>query len=313
MSIPRRLIDEVVTTHELEPSLIDVFVEGPFDADLLTWYFRARGLLTPQVYEIDTVDIGVAELGGDTEGQRQRVVALARALRGRLPAAKVSCVCDRDFENWLPTVPDPPPALLMTDFVSMDSYCIDSAALDKFLSIVVGKRRQTGARVLQVIGPILEQCFLIRLAHATQGWPLGWISPDRCCKLDRSGAVTFDRESFLKKLLQKNGQWARAQDLDSEIGRLRETLDRDARLKSHGHDFSCLLNWYVHKCCGVRVGDDNLLLRAVVACLDNRVLQEFGLFSNIESRVEHVLRVKERASEAAAQPGIAPDVASLRG
>lgn len=312
MPIPRRRISEIIAAHELERTLVDVYVEGRFDADLVTWYLLDAGHHHVQVYPIDAVHVATEDLGGLSSGQRQRVIALARALDASGLDMRISCICDRDFEDWLATESLPTNSLLLTDFVSMDAYLISTDALDKFLRLVVGYHSLDGTKLLSVLGPVLEDCFLIRLAHAKRQLSLSWFPPVRCCTLASSGEIHFDREGFLKRLLQKNTHWARKADLEAEMDDLRGRLRADLRTKAHGHDFSTLLAWYIERLNKAWSGDDERVFRALLGCVSRCQLAEFELFRSLETRCKRVLRHVGTTRIATAQPEIATDGAARR-
>jgi hypothetical protein len=177
MPIPRRQVHELVACHALERGLVDIYVEGAFDEDLIRWYLKTTGFTHAQVYGIDTAEVDAMVLAGLTSGNRQRLMALASALEGKVPPGKVSCVCDRDFEKWIPTMEPIPQAVLLTDFASMDCYAIDVATIDKFLTVILGERIASADSILKELAPVLEECFLIRLAHAVLA-----LLRQKCCE-----------------------------------------------------------------------------------------------------------------------------------
>jgi len=282
--IPRREVEEIVACHALEATLVDVFVEGYSDECILRWYCVQRGLKNVQVYGIETVDISSSMA---LFGNRQRVIELAATLGGRVTPGKVSCVCDLDFEQWVPSAKISLGTLVFTDFACMEGYFIEQSLLEKFLIMVVGAG-DLAPTFLQDLGPLIMECFLIRLAHAVLGWDLCWISPERCCEV-KNGLPSLDRSEFIKRLLQKNGHIKDLECLERKIGELRPTLGSDPRHSIHGHDFMDLLAWFLKKRASVSHSSD-VLYRMLMGCVREEGLVPFSLFSTLEDRAKQFAR-----------------------
>src|SRR5262245_25675672 len=119
----RRTISELTTLYELEPTVRDVYVEGPTDRAFVTAVLRRAGRDNVQVREVDLVNVMADEVRalGLTIGSRQRVIALALLLE-RAAASDLSqqvvCVADADEEaGKAPVVVGV--LLLYTDVTSM--------------------------------------------------------------------------------------------------------------------------------------------------------------------------------------------------
>jgi len=93
-SSERRTIDELVTRYMLEPSLRDIYVEGDFDQDIAERCIRHTGQKDRIVYHIETVDISreLLEAEGLTNGNKQRLIALARLLAKAQTGASLKCL-----------------------------------------------------------------------------------------------------------------------------------------------------------------------------------------------------------------------------
>jgi len=287
IGIPRRTLDELLALHELESGVKDIFVEGDLDARLIRWYLLRRGHRHIQVYKIDAIDID-SNIDCDTiNGNRHRIVALAQLLRDFDKPEKISCICDQDFETWFPTIEDPCPSLLFTDFANLEGYVWNSVVFEKFLSVVVGSREVTWVDLSRSLVPILVTCFFIRLAHAKLGWPLAWIEPTGCCQYKR-GSVTFNSDEFLNRLLQKNKHFHQKDLIKAELLQLNSTNRLDPRLTMHGHDLSNVLRWYLHKHgmkCNV---DEDGVVGSLFGCLEVEELRQCALFTELERRANFV-------------------------
>jgi hypothetical protein len=285
MPLPRRTVEEIITYHELEETLVDIYVEGSTDEDLLRWYFRQTNQFHVQVYSVDMIDVGKTEAVAGSSGNRQRLVTLAASLERKTKYGKVSCVCDRDFHQWVEAGADQTSdVLLLTDFACMEGYYLCTEVLEKFLALAIGSARLSGMQLLSALTVPLEECFLIRLVHTTLGWDLHWMTPERCCSVAPTRTIEFDAKDFIQRLLIKNGHSRDMPRFRDEMERLRRTFTGDARLRMHGHDFASLLTWYLKKSGHSGIVDADRLMRTLMACVREELLSTFPLFKSLDHR-----------------------------
>lgn len=92
--IARRTIDELRMRYELEPALHDVYVEGQFDQDVISTCLREHGEYERTVYSIDSIEVPIGILAAHhlTDGNKQRVLALAQELSPLPPECSFRCL-----------------------------------------------------------------------------------------------------------------------------------------------------------------------------------------------------------------------------
>src|SRR5436189_6105484 len=119
MAILRRAIDELIALYSLEPSVRDVFVEGKFDRDLISWFLKAKDKRHVTVAEISTIDINdalVKTRGFPVGSNKSRLMVLAGAVEEALGSIdQLTCVVDADFDAHVEPYCECP-LLLRTDF-----------------------------------------------------------------------------------------------------------------------------------------------------------------------------------------------------
>src|SRR5688500_15267818 len=125
MELPRRQLSELLTLYELEPTLRDVFVEGPFDVSIINWFLHEKGCQDVGVYDISTIEIPDGEIlnRGRKANNRERVIYLAEFMQNSLQPNKnqITCIVDRDFSDFLQDRRDIE-CLLYTDYSCMEMY-----------------------------------------------------------------------------------------------------------------------------------------------------------------------------------------------
>ena len=166
----RRRIEEWAVLYELEPTLRDVFVEGPSDRAFISTVLAHCGLDSVKVYEIDAVDVPSELLGrhGLRDGNRSRVIATAMELERTCTLVltnRVCCVADADCEAG--RTPEIRASLLLyTDYASMDLYAYSSTTLERYFQQVVLGMPFNADKVLEILEPVLREAALTLGAFA---------------------------------------------------------------------------------------------------------------------------------------------------
>src|SRR5436309_32108 len=127
---PRRTVQELLTLHELNPDLSDVFTEGPSDRGLIRWFLDDLELRSVVVYDISVVDLPPDQLVelGQENNNRGRVIALA-LLCAMLTQSQLACVIDIDLDLLLGRNVPNTPLLLTTDYSCMEMYACNTKVL----------------------------------------------------------------------------------------------------------------------------------------------------------------------------------------
>lgn len=284
MSLPvRRSVDEIITRLTLEPSVWDIFVEGPSDAALVDWILRRHERRGYKVFPVADVSIPSAEMP-EEGGERERVIKLADLIAQHFGSggAPAICLADRDLDV-LSSAFLTNRYLVFTDHSSMDVYYFDVNVIERFLSLFVRRRVAEPETILQNLRPVLEEVFLIRAADRRLGLSCGSLSPDRCCEFGSAGLVAFDRDDYVERYLNRNGSLSRLEEFEQTVNSLRSSTDQ---LLVHGGDFVRLLcaalRPYV---ANKRVVDPSVAARALMTCVDDEALASSGCFRTILDRL----------------------------
>src|SRR5579864_8740671 len=125
-SLPRRTINEVGAMYHLEPTLRDIYLEGPRDREFIKWFLACNNLEDVGVYDIATVE--AADNASDG-GNRRRVIDFAYQLERQMPGVlthRVACIVDADTDYIL-GVEHNCTLLLMTDYTDRKSTRLNSS------------------------------------------------------------------------------------------------------------------------------------------------------------------------------------------
>ena len=241
----RRTIPELATRYQLEPTLRDVYVEGNFDKNVITWYLRRAGRHNMRVFEVDFVEVPPALVAarGLTDGNRQRVLTLAYELELAIGegSRQATCIFDSDADyllgdRWGNTLS------FATDFSCMEMYLFDEIHLGKFLQLILEVNDVDVAQLITTYADILTELFLIRAASLSLRLPIRFLDFTACCK-HAGSAIILDIPEFRRRLLDASNLRPQEVILMAEIERLRTHMKGDPRCYINGEDFIRLVEW----------------------------------------------------------------------
>ncbi len=276
----RRTVAELKTLYRLEPTLIDIWVEGPSDQWVITWYLDRAALVQPKVKTIQEIEIGsdVLKKYGLTTGNRNRLIALTYELDSELErktSASYLSIVDKDFDEFREKSIKSK-SIVYTDFCSMEAYFFDPLVLRKFFQLCLGRADVDITRIMSDISVVTEKLFFARLANESMRLGLTWIQYDRL--LSQQGKyVEIDMDAFCERLIQSNGRWSILDDYIEEIARVSKAKLLDTRNQMNGHDLIQLLYWANKTVFKVRAD----LERALRACLEADYLSRFAMFDSL--------------------------------
>lgn len=250
---PKWTLDDLVTRYDLEPKLRDVFVEGTFDQEVLHACFKASGDERRICYPIDVVDIPseILRRHALTDGNKQRVMALAIEFDSAVEGASCKCLVDSDLDYWVGQKITAS-YLIRTKFTSLDLYFFSEELLKRLLiNSAKAKITDWTAFFDSLIG-VLKDLYALRLVDSELDLRLKWSSWEKC--VERNAAIiSFDVNDYMKRVLLTNKQ-AKIRTKFAELFQgWRAKLTTDPRLCIRGHDFIEVVSCVIGKFGGRRV------------------------------------------------------------
>lgn len=232
----RRTLEELKSRYALEPELRDTYVEGAFDREVLSQC--SDGSNNPRVfYEIDTVDVPneIVIRHGMSEGNKQRVIALARELSLLDEPVQYRCIVDRDLDHWFGPLADVP-RLVWTEYCSLEAYFLDEQYLQNQIVVVAKARIKNWKLFYASLLEYLRIRFIMRLADRNLNLCLSWVSIAKYVSV-KDSALVFERERYQRATLLHSKKGAFVTDFAAEVARWEKQVDGDHRYCMHGHDF----------------------------------------------------------------------------
>lgn len=244
---PQWTVDDLVTRYDLEPDLRDVFVEGCFDQDVLQACFKSAGDYQRVCYPIDSVAVPntVLKRYDLTEGNKQRVMALALELNAEVENASCICLVDSDLDLWINSELTAQ-YLVRTKYTSLDLYFFSEELLKRLL-ITSGKAKITDwASFFESFASMLKDLYALRLADKELGFCLKWTSWAKCLE-KKSTTVELNVTEYSNRLLLANSHGKDVEKFTKCFRVWREKLTIDPRLCIRGHDFIEAISWVIGK------------------------------------------------------------------
>jgi hypothetical protein len=270
----RSLPAEIAAKIRLEPTLVNYYVEGRNDVQILAPL--VRGLCgRARVLEIDQVDLPACELfaAGLDDSKRCRLLYLANYLSQHLvPAvAGIACIVDLDFDELL-DLQRPSEYLVVLQRIGIESYYAEHSIVSKALHAIDSTLPFT-VGLWDSMVDCLVQLFLLRAANVMQNWCMAWLPPTACPNLTE-GNVTLESATFRTRYLSKNARLASEAEFVDALDKIRVRAEQIPRSRLiRGHDFVQILRWYVAQSGGSRLArqysDDDVFFSLLKAAADN--------------------------------------------
>lgn len=246
----KRTIDDLITRYSLEPSLTDIYVEGSSDKDILDYYF-AHNSIDKIAYEINSVEIPpeILKKYSLTNGNKQRVQALAKEFSIIDDNLAVRFLVDKDFDHWVEKIEEIP-RLVWTDYCSMELYFLTEEILENIL-IRISKSKLVDFKVFfDGMIDTLTKIYQIRLANEELNLKMQWIPIERYLFLDK-GKISINISKYIEALLNKNQKFKSKSKLTASIKKWELKTTGDCRYCIRGHDLIDYLGFTVKKMKGL--------------------------------------------------------------
>lgn len=238
--IPRKTIQYLKDLYFLEPTIKDIFVEGCYDARIISNWCKDNNDLNVVAYDIDAVDISfdILQKYSLTEGNKQRVIALAYEL-AELNSSAYSCLVDKDLDHWLDELVEVP-RLFWTDYCSLELYFFNEDDLKRVIIDVAQSKIVNWPGFYSSFISVLKDLYSIRLADKEINLNLEWIKFERCLSI-KNNSWHFDVEEYFRRVLMANRQMRNFENFNDRRVHWLGVLNGDPRNYIRGHDFVELL------------------------------------------------------------------------
>lgn len=290
MIIPeiKRRLDEIKALYSLEPSLRDLYVEGPTEVNIFRWFFEKNDRKDVHIYPIDVIEVPDSLLESanlTAHSNRNRVMLLAEELSKEFNKGKINvrCIADADYDRHLSRCRTNY-ILEYTDYTSTEMYFFNEKFISKFLNLVLHGFPLSPTTLLIDMSRVLQRIFLMHLANDKLNWNMTWVD-FRQYILWNQRKIKFDEERFLKSYLMRNGRVKNLKEFKSVIGYFEDKLHSDVRHNIRGHDFTYLFFLISKRYKGHRTGfrDHETFEGSLCGCLELDFVKDENLFIKLST------------------------------
>ncbi len=239
--------------YSLEPSCRDIFVEGASDKAILESSLRKVVGHRYKVYEVGSIEVPSSLLVKHqlTEGNKQRVMALARELSSDSSQSCYFCMVDRDLDHWFGEL-ELTRGLVWTKYCSIESHFITEEKIKEILVVLANSKIHSWRDFYLSFLKTLRSLYSMRLALRELNWYASFLPIKKCTKRE-SDIIVFDLESYSTRLLNECRMTHLKHIFMQSIIKWDCLADnQDSRNFIHGHDFLNLLGWAIDNYGGVR-------------------------------------------------------------
>lgn len=268
--IPRKTIEYLKELYFLEPDIKDVYVEGHYDAKIISNRYRDNSEFNVIAYDIDSIDIpfDILQKYSLTDGNKQRVIALAYEL-AELESNAYSCLVDKDLDHWLEQMVEVP-RLFWTDYCSLELYFFNEDDLKRIIIEVAQSRIPNWDRFYSSFISVLSTLYSMRLVDKEMDLNINWLGFDRCLSI-KSNIWCFDIEEYIKRVLMNNGKMGHRDQFRTRVSHWNSVLNGDPRNHIRGHDFVELIALSNEKFRGLRPFHDVDAITGIFLLLSKNV------------------------------------------
>lgn len=281
--IDRRCYNEVLTLYELENEIIDIYVEGITDKNILEWYLEKKKITNINIIEISDIDLPSDFLDLDyfESNNRDRVIALIMKLNTEECFRTYNGVVDKDilpYTRFIPTIPN----LLFTDFSCIEMYYNNEYIINKILKIGYNKEVSNIENLLNDVSIHLQKIFAFRICEKKELLSLRKLDYKKFITV-KDNKLGFNFDNYLIETLNSNGMRGKYDNINCEIVEILETLKDENILNTvHGHDFVEFLHILFLKLKFLKNTSNLENFEALLKCsLEIDFLDEFELFNSI--------------------------------
>lgn len=268
--IPRRKIEELIVRHHYEPTLRDIYVEGMFDKEVLTSFISSAGS-DQVVYEIDGIEVGPDILAkhGLTEGNKQRVIALAKELSVVTADSQYRCIVDKDLDHWMDLVENIP-RLTWTEHTSIELYFYTKKILTDIIMVSARAKITHIDEFMDSLAVVLKSLYALRVVDRELGWNMEWVEPFK--DLSTKGSIlTLNLTSYINRLVSRNGRHQDRARLVEQLDVWLPKLTGDPRSYIRGHDFVSVLAWSAKEFKGIKELGDPIIIERMLVLISQSV------------------------------------------
>lgn len=283
----KKKIKELIVKYRLEPSITEIFVEGPSDIRLYKWFFDKIGVKNVIVNEINTINFEIEYFAEKDlylkKNNRNKVIYLAHKLESEdIPTNQIKCIIDADFDNILLRHYDCT-LLFITDYSCLEMYLFNIKTLNKLLEMFYYGFPQKPEYIISQFYELLPSIFLIRLTNEILNLKMEWLTIKRCCEC-KNCEMKFDVKEFIKRYLGLNNNSSKLNEFMDVYNEYKYNMSGDPRKYIHKDDLFEFLSYYIQYCGKkeLKLCSEQIIERGLMNSIEIDHIEEENLFKMLQ-------------------------------
>lgn len=273
--------DELITKYMLEPSLVDVYVEGTDDETFYKYHSDNMGL-NLRFVDISTIDFDKdLTLLNLENNNRDRIIYLLSELNEKVPKNKVYGIIDKDIIKYTRGFDSLPKNVFTTDFSCLEMYYLCERNINKI-------RIQTFHFVtMEEINNLLN--YSANFAHIIivekkLNLSITKISFDKLYQYVDFVNIKVKLENYIQGCLSVSNLSKKYNCFIEQLDIIREKLSsEDPSLFINGHVFMNILTGYISKNKKFKQIKQEEVCNIYKTSVETSFLEEFDLFTKLKS------------------------------
>ncbi|MCE7059208.1 hypothetical protein [Dyadobacter sp. CY343] len=282
----KRTVEEILTLYSLEPTIKDIYVEGPMDKSIIDLFVGVYSIEC-NVYEIDS-SIDFSELMSKDPllgSNRNKLISFASQLTSATSSQNILCIIDKDFDDFI-SGGTYNQFLLRSDYSCIEAYVFNEEIIGKILKIGFSNFPLEANQVIEELAKVLPPLFFLRCLREIDAdfKPTALLKIDNAFSASRGGIITFDLKDYVERFCHKNAISNRSEYVIKEVRKMLENYQGDVRNSIHGHDFANTFFRYVNSVKNTQQFKDSSFEKTLFIALEMSTLTKYELFDTIYKR-----------------------------
>lgn len=239
--------EELLTKYDLEPALVDIYVEGAEDESFYGYHLEKMG---KQFRFVDISTIDFPECLDLTKydlenNNRDKIIYILKIINGAIPQNNIFGIIDRDILQYTRELNNLPQNLFLTDFSCIEMYFFCPQSIAKV-------QQQTfhfiTEEIINKLQLLTTNFSLIVIAEKKLDLSIQKISSDKLynSKYMDFNNFSFDLDKYLRGCLSLSGLSKEYDSINNEIAKVKPIiLSENPTIFINGHNFINILTGFI--------------------------------------------------------------------
>lgn len=277
--------EELLTKYDLEPALVDIYVEGAEDESFYGYHLEKMG---KQFRFVDISTIDFPECLDLTKydlenNNRDKIIYILKIINKAIPQNNIFGIIDRDILQYTRELNNLPQNLFLTDFSCIEMYFFCPRSIAKV-------QQQTfhfiTEEIINKLQLLTANFSLIVIAEKKLDLSIQKISSDKLynSKYMDFNNFSFDLDKYLRGCLSLSGLSKEYDSINNEISKVKPIiLTENPTIFINGHNFINILTGFISQHKQFKHIKEQEVCSIYKNAVETDFLTDFELFKKLEN------------------------------